>query len=330
METKAYQIEPSRCKSVASVQDVLNGSYSDWLAQEKKDDIRYLLQIRPNESNQNYLTSRRISVQTGNYVEKQDRYTKIRDYKFIDVLNDSVFDGGISGDKEGISSDVQSNATLDGEYFYNVWGILRLSGRDVTGLSELEIHNLLLEMKGNGYFPNWVNVLPISRSPSQLLTEVLVRNGEGIVLKEPSGSYASCWIKVKKEITEDVIIFGYEESTAAKYAPNNWIKSVRFGQWVEVSTQEEIPTEAYEFSCSCFGPHPVGKVWRYFHDCGKCSGMTEPVRDDISRHREEYIGRVMEIESQQRLKSGKFRHPRFIQFREDKNASDCVWGGNVN
>jgi ATP-dependent DNA ligase len=44
----------------------------------------------------------------------------------------------------------------------------------------------------------------------------------------------------------------------------------------------------------------------------------------ISRKPEEYIGKVIEIEAQSQLASGKFEHGQFVRFREDKSDEECV------
>ena len=124
MPTKAYQIHPASCEGKISVDDISKGDHDGNPAiatEEKLDDVRYLLQIRPQGSSSNYLTSRRISKVTGEFVEKQDKLPHIRDFPFPDWLVDTVIDGGIHG--EGISSDTVHEIAL-GNGSYTCWDVL--------------------------------------------------------------------------------------------------------------------------------------------------------------------------------------------------------------
>jgi ATP-dependent DNA ligase len=52
-------------------------------------------------------------------------------------------------------------------------------------------------------------------------------------------------------------------------------------------------------------------------EVGFASGMTDAERDDIWKHRDEYLGRVVDISAQEVTKDGRLRHPRFLRFRDD-------------
>ncbi|MBP2644470.1 MAG: ligase OB-like domain, partial [Firmicutes bacterium] len=51
---------------------------------------------------------------------------------------------------------------------------------------------------------------------------------------------------------------------------------------------------------------------------GRCSGMTDEFRTWATSHQNELIGRTMEIGYMERTEAGCYRHPVFIQIREDK------------
>lgn len=142
------------------------------------------------------------------------------------------------------------------------------------------------------------------------MLDIWARGGEGIILKHAGSTYTEekLWVKVKKEETEDVVIMGYDDAKAestkvtgvtsvTKYAKKGWIGAVRFGQYRD------------------------GKLV----DCGKCSGMDDKLREELSLNGGKYIGTVVEILANEREETGKFRHPRWVGFREDKNPKDCVW-----
>jgi ATP-dependent DNA ligase len=54
--------------------------------------------------------------------------------------------------------------------------------------------------------------------------------------------------------------------------------------------------------------------------------MKEELRKDISENPTKYQGECMEISAMERTKDGFFRHPQFLQMRDDKNQKDCIIG----
>ena len=116
----------------------------------------------------------------------------------------------------------------------------------------------------------------------------------------PAGQKSATWdvvitgFKEAKEITKKV---SGEESTS-KFFEKNWIGAISFGQFYD------------------------GKMIEF----GYCSGMDDSLREKISNNKESYIGKVIEVGAQERLNgTGRFRHPRFLRFRPDKNAEQCVY-----
>ena len=155
---------------------------------------------------------------------------------------------------------------------------------------------------------------------------MLERGGEGVIVKRKDAPYGAHWYKGKAEEKYDVVIWGYENSASAKYAPKGWIKGIQFGQWLEISVEEYRSRSAT--APTYFGPGSLrtsadGKCF-VFWDCGRTSGFNEVVRDLVSKNKEMFIGKAMEIKAQLRLPSLKFRHPRFSRWREDKNPEECV------
>lgn len=58
---------------------------------------------------------------------------------------------------------------------------------------------------------------------------------------------------------------------------------------------------------------------------GECSGFDEGTRAYITNNKEKLLETVIEVGANEILKTGKLRHPRFIRFRNDKEASRCTW-----
>lgn len=158
--------------------------------------------------------------------------------------------------------------------------------------------------------------------------EIVARGGEGVILKFKHGQYGDkgAWVKVKKQATADVVIMGFipakevskkvsGEVSMTKYAKAGLIGAIRCGQF---STRVPDPTEAHDGI-------PVAKRVHSLHEVATVSGMTDDLRAQFTKHPKKYIGKVIEIEHNGREPTGRFRHPRFNRFRDDKTAKDCVY-----
>lgn len=110
------------------------------------------------------------------------------------------------------------------------------------------------------------------------LQRVLSEGLEGLVLRDSSGSR---WLRVKPSETHDVRITGYLEG-----------RGKHLGRCGALLT-------------------PMGKVG---------TGLTDALREELAalHAKGELIGRMIEVEAMEITATGKFRHPRFIRFRPDK------------
>lgn len=145
------------------------------------------------------------------------------------------------------------------------------------------------------------------------LQKVYEEGGEGIILKHMDHAYGDekLWVKEKAEITADCVIMGYKSAkemskkadgsiSMTKYAAQGLIGAVVVGQYksgklVEVAT---------------------------------VSGMTDDVRGRLTHLGKQHLGYVVEIKANGREPTGRFRHPRFRRFRDDKPAKACVFDLN--
>ena len=88
-----------------------------------------------------------------------------------------------------------------------------------------------------------------------------------------------------------------------KFYAKDWIGAVVFGVWKD------------------------GKLV----EVGRTSGMDEETRQLLSENREEYIGKVIEVEAQGLIdkNKGSLQHPRFICFRPDKSSEMCTFEAHI-
>jgi ATP-dependent DNA ligase len=322
--TKANQIMPARCKHSLT----LDQARKQWrkidpryIYEVKEDGNRYLLQVRPNGSKQNFLTSRRISKLTGELVEKQDRLTKVRDYKFPKEWSGVIFDGEWTG---GADSNETAHAIAQGAGTFVVWDIIHNGESDITNLNLIVRRNLLKSLRP--FFAPWMEPIWSTHNPIEAFAYVREHRLEGLVRKNLLAPYGIDWTKAKAEFTYDVVVWDYEDTKSADWQAKGWIGAVKFGQWRRTRF---IDSDWNPWTPGGPAPNPgeiatfKGKAYE-FVDCGRCSGMTQAVREEISDNKMVYRGDVIEITCKKRFESGKFRHPEFSRFRPDKSNIECI------
>lgn len=152
----------------------------------------------------------------------------------------------------------------------------------------------------------------------ELYNEIVEAGGEGVVLKRLNSVYGdqSAWVKKKFQATADCVIKGFEapkassvkkgdtEKTATKYAKAGLIGAVVLGQYDPAS----LPMKQM----------PLREV-------ATVSGFPDTLRADMTKHPEQYVGRVARIKHNGREPTGRFRHPRWDCLRDDKHAKDCIF-----
>ncbi|MNQ68057.1 ATP-dependent DNA ligase [compost metagenome] len=156
--------------------------------------------------------------------------------------------------------------------------------------------------------------------------EIIARGGEGTMWKNINSKYheggkpANNWYKWKKEETADVVIVGWTEGEG-KYVGQ--IGAVIYAQWL---TTEEMTSLGMDLKkIKPHGTAVIDGVDRWLVPIGKCSGMTDAIRQDITKNWENYSFKVMKVEFMERTKAGALRHPRFVQLHEDKHPSAAIY-----
>lgn len=134
---------------------------------------------------------------------------------------------------------------------------------------------------------------------------IVAADGEVMILKRDGATYGEDWVKVKKEFTVDVVIFGFTEAEA---------ESVKVGSDVATPTKYAGMIGAVEF-----GVYDGGKLVRI----GQASGMDDELRSAFSADPKSYLGRAVEVKANE-FTGKALRHPRFLQFRDDIQPSSCT------
>lgn len=144
---------------------------------------------------------------------------------------------------------------------------------------------------------------------------------EGLVIRDPKSSFGHNVWKLKRELTEDVFCIGeYEVSTSdtnmnLEYEVNGVRKKGVFKNLISYQLLDTAPL-----------------VNRPLRVCDLGGGFSQADRINIQKMLD--LGQitkdnplVMEVKANERLDSGKLRHPSFKRIRTDKPWNQCVMKG---
>jgi ATP-dependent DNA ligase len=301
MASDLKQLQPAACSGKVAPEKVYAGEIPDtWWAEEKTDDLRYLLHIGlKTRDGTNAITSRRISKQTNEFVEKTSWVPQLRDYPFPSSLAGTIIDGGFFDPKNprALSGDV-TKAMRKGAAKYRAFDILFYKGQDVRKLCQNKRRVLLRDVFKHFDCPLVEVTAKIKpEAIKSFLKSTLSTGGEGIILKDPAAPYGKGWKKVKRKSTYDVFIIGYADPVSEIYAAKGWIGSLQIAQLLKGKVK------------------PLGQV----------KNMTDELRAKISANQKKFLGRVVEISAETRMNSGLFRNPSVVQIKIDKNKEDCLF-----
>lgn len=149
-------------------------------------------------------------------------------------------------------------------------------------------------------------------------TEVVdIRPGDG-----PCRMTVTNGVNVVDIIYDKMIEAGHEGAMIKRY-DHKWLPKRCPDSWMKLKPEEEADGEIIGY-VEGDGKYTgnVGSVTLRFADGSSTtvSGMSDDVRNDINGHREEYIGRIVEIKYMQRDSQGGYRHPRWFRFHPDKTS----------
>lgn len=307
---------PMLCKTTQREELDVSGKWGSYIAEPKHDGTRCLAVHRAGEGVRLYSRS------------GQD-YTDHVPHLITELTawlpEDSVVDGELAIIKNTVTAQGQTVPVTDFNATMRVMGSGADKARDRQDEFGKKITFIVYDMPqfdGAELFDDSFDdrreklekVLPVSNhltlNPQftdhstfgELFDELVENNVEGIIIKNASSRYVfdgrpnNTWFKVKAAITMDMVVSGFTDGTG-KY--EGMIGALEFSRVTADGEQVYV---------------------------GRCSGMTDALRKEMSDDREAFIGRVVEIKSNELCGSKEYRsprHPQFVCFRTDKLPQDC-------
>lgn len=324
----------------------------EWIAEEKEDGVRLTLHVTDSG------TLRMFSRNAGKDdptrpLEKTQAFGFLKNLTFPEKYIGTIFDCEAMApgmDSATISGHINALDGRDNSFIYfKVFDLLQEGSIDITNLDwkfrRMKLTQLFDELAmvfaSASITTSKKETYPVVdiddkfehglfrmtkytiRNKEDFHNEIIARKGEGTMWKNINAKYkegarpANTWYKWKKQDTADVVICGFTDGKG-KYVGQ--IGAVKYAEFL---TEEEIMTLGVKKK-HIEHMFKDGKDY-YLVEIGQCSGMTDAQRVDFSQNQGAYLNRVIEVEYMERTSKGAFRHPRFVQMRDDKTTQDCIY-----
>jgi len=184
---------------------------------------------------------------------------------------------------------------IDGEFF--AFDCLKFHDKDIKNKPYTERLDYLKKINSH-IAPDFVSILPVY----------------------PSYEWNRLWDKKVCEQAYEGLVFkrsnsGYEDSNA-------WarLKSVVEIEYMCIGMEPADPESKYAGQAGAVIGSLVDKVCAV-----KCGGLTEEMRREFTDNPERYIGQVFTAKGNGWFPSGAIRHPKFKQWRDDKEVDECIY-----
>lgn len=295
-----------------------------------------------------YLFSRGLSTKTGLPVEGIDKVPHIVE-AFKDLPNNTIILGEIYYPGETTAAVRSIMGCLapkalerqkeKGNIHFYLFDILAFNGDIYTEKGSLKRYEKLVEVFNEynlGADPTIELADCVTEDLYTFLAKNLADGEEGSILKKKDALYvedkAPAWssIKWKKQDDVDLVCMGFEDPT--KYYTGTSIED-----WQMWEVDGKLKLGSYygvEGARAITKPHWNG--WKTSIKFGLykdgnlvqigtvSSGMNDQLRENAANHPEDYIGKVFKCNYME-LTSDSIREPRFIEFRDDKRAEECLY-----
>ncbi len=200
---------------------------------------------------------------------------------------------------------------------YIVFDILEKDGKPLIELPLIERKKILAESVKEG---NHVLLADYVEEQGETYCEAVVAQGlEGVMAKRKNSLYltgvrSDNWLKIKKLLTADCVIFGYTNGTGTR-------KSTFGALILGVFSKEGSPVFVGKVGTG-FSDKLLGELLTKFK---KAQTDTAPFEANIAERatwlKPKFVG---EVAYQVVTKDGRLRMPRFLRLRYDKKPQDCT------
>lgn len=298
---------PMNAKDAGKKKDALMED-DDYVAEHKLDGARYY-------AVNGRVFSRRLSVRDNLPVEKTknvphlaEALSKLPDGTILD--GEIYYPGKTSNEVTRILGALPSKAIarqVGNPIRYAAFDVTHVGGKSIMHKPWHERRRLLEQiydehLKDSAHV-DLSKVYHGKEAKANLLKTVFDRGEEGIMLKNKHAVYQPDmrpehhWYKIKKQITYDAVIMGFEAGKG-KYA--DMVGAVVYGMYDKKGGKLKV--------------------------IGTTSGMTDKLRLMMTKTPNSYIGKVIELKAMEQTPDGSFRHPQFVRFNNEKSPSMCIMG----
>jgi DNA ligase 1 len=285
---------------------------SRYVAEQKFDGSRYTIQV---DSKGNYFVqSRRESVHGGMCDKTENVPHIIHELKKLGLPNNTILDGEIDvydGREfhyvQGCMGSLPDRAfyiqNRDRMLYYKVFDVIEFADNNLRNAT-FEDRRLVLET----FFRQELKAHYIilvdqykDRDKRELFDKEIEAGAEGIILKNLDSVYVedkkptNSWYKLKLVDTFDGLVTGYNAGTG-KY--EGMLGSLKVCQYKDKQLIE------------------VAEV----------GGMTDELRKSFKVRLDKGEKFIIEFAAQEAEVHNRYRHPRFVRERTDKNYSQCIYG----
>jgi hypothetical protein len=250
-------------------------------------------------------------------------YAHICDFIPVGVVLDGEL---VPNDGEGHEVVAHYRSACPEKLKFVVFDILQNGRASTLGMSQTDRRELLVSVLSRpplSYAGGNIEIAQVFQGDfASVLKDALANGREGLIFKDRTAKYTpgsrSAWLKCKATETVDVVI------TDCDSKPTEWrVKPGEIGKdgVFYPNGRHSDPWLAGHVGLSYgFYDALTGKLVRV-----GSLGVTGP-RAEMEKH----VGRVAEVASfGPQFPTGAIQHPTFLHWREDKNATDCVFDFGV-
>lgn len=295
------QISPKKLAQNAEPLRVSLASFESdrWVGEPKLDGWRLLINIAEDGV---HLYTRNAKCHDGSLPTIESEFAELPVGTWLDgeavalTVKDGVLRHEWGTVQSVLGSSTAKAAAQSDRITFMAFDLISYDGLDIRGLPYTKRRAALERIYAAHNFTRSIIVPQVSVS-DESVDALLAQGFEGMMVKDSTAPYASGkrgagWTKVKPQDTLDVVVTGFKPG---ENGFTGMVGAVEFG--------------LYD------GDNLV--------EVGRCSGMTMPVREQMTEYPDRWLGSVIEIKHMGQMPSGSYRHPQFKRRRDDKDPSEC-------